>query len=168
MNPYGVNELYMHSQRDPNCSQIRLGSSHATMGGFGCYVVACAYLASRVLGRDVQPLELVTWLNAHGGFKPDGSLIWKKIEEFTGGKLRMFTTNPLLSFGKAFTTRLVSYAGTSHMVVEMTNKVSSVPVCYDTYAWPVGHPEDPFVKPLSYFDRKGWGSLLGRFYFKTA
>ena len=54
------------------------------------------------------------------------------------------------------------------MVVEMTNHVSSVPVCFDTYAWPVGHPEDPFVKPLSYFDRKGWGMLLGRFYFKTA
>ena len=163
-NLYGVNEWAMHSQRDPNMAGIKLGSSHVDMYHCGCVVTGCAYLASRVLGRDVQPLELLNWLNKNSGFNSLGELRWEKLSEFVkqhGSSLTMFATNPIFSFGKKFTARWVKYGMIDHFVIEMTNHVNATPVCYDPYAWPASG--DPFVKPIAFFKN---GTLLGRNYFK--
>jgi hypothetical protein len=160
-NNYGVNERYMHSQRDPAWANIHLGPSTATMGGQGCLVTVCAYLASRTLGRDITPLEMIEWLNKNNGFNSNGELYWDKLRQFTGGQLRMYSQwNPV---GRKYTARTVNYAGIRHFVVEMTNHVTAEPICYDPYAWPPAHPYDGFIKPLAYFKA---GTLLGRFYFR--
>ena len=143
--------MYMHSQRDPKSRDIHLGNSSATIGGFGCFVTGCAYLASIALKRDVEPLELVNYLNSHAGFTPGGLLIWDKIRLFTYGKLQMYSTwNPV---GKSFTGRVVSFAGQTHFVVELQGGK----LIYDPWSW----PPEPFIKPISAYPR-----LIGRRYFK--
>jgi hypothetical protein len=151
MNPFNFYENYMHSQRDPKWKNIHLGNSTATMGGFGCFVTCCAYLCSLTLKRDIEPKELVDWLNTHQGFTNNGLLIWDKIRQFTNGKLQMYSTwNPL---GKKYTIRVVSFAGQTHAVVELLNGKA----IYDPWSW----PPQPFVKPSSAYPR-----TLGRRYFK--
>lgn len=73
-----------YSQRDSRWAGIRLDGSNYTMGGAGCAVTACAMVASSV-EPAITPLELVTWLNANGGFTSGGLLYWAKVAQFVDG-----------------------------------------------------------------------------------
>jgi len=72
------------SQRDPRWASVSLGGSAYTMGSAGCAVTACAMVAS-VVQPALTPLDLVTWLNANGGFTSGGLLYWAKVAEAVGG-----------------------------------------------------------------------------------
>lgn len=71
------------SQRDPRWAAVHLGGSSLTMGGSGCAVTACAMLGS-LADCTKTPLDLVTWLNANGGFTSGGLLYWYKAAEGAG------------------------------------------------------------------------------------
>jgi hypothetical protein len=86
------------SQRDPRWASLLLGTSGLTVGSQGCVVTCCSYDLTRAIGRDITPAELVPWLNTHGGFT-NGLLYWRKIDEFSKGKLRYWA----LPVGKRFT-----------------------------------------------------------------
>jgi hypothetical protein len=73
-----------YSQRDPRWANVRLGASAYTMGGAGCAVTSVAMLASAV-NKDFTPLDMVTWLNANGGFTSGGLLYWSKAAQAATG-----------------------------------------------------------------------------------
>ncbi len=72
------------SQRDLPWRDIKLGESQETMYGSGCLVTAVA-AATVILDPEMDPLKLVTWLNANNGFTVTGELILAKPAEFING-----------------------------------------------------------------------------------
>jgi len=76
--------LKQFSQRDPRWSSIKLGTSNETMYGSGCLVTAVASVGA-VLDPEMDPLKLVTWMNANGGFADDGRMLITKPTAFIDG-----------------------------------------------------------------------------------
>jgi len=75
--------VYGFSQRDARWASVHLGGSAYTMGNAGCAVTAATMVASAVK-PDVTPLDMVEWLNEHGGFTSGGLLYWDKAAQFAG------------------------------------------------------------------------------------
>lgn len=67
-----------YTQRDPRWSELRLGTSQYSMGGYGCYVTSCAQILT-LAGYAVTPGELCLSLDADGGFTYDGLAEWAGI-----------------------------------------------------------------------------------------
>lgn len=55
-----------YCQRDKPWAPVRLGGSRFTVGSSGCAMVSVTMVGTLV--RDIDPLEMVQYLNAHGGF----------------------------------------------------------------------------------------------------
>lgn len=90
------------------------------MSRYGCVVTSTAYILSRFYVKDITPGEWLTWLNSHNGFSGD-LLLWKKVDEYTKGKL-VYTTD---KNNKSYTMRNVWVMGAnramySHWVVELS------------------------------------------------
>ena len=68
------------SQRDPKWAAIHLGGSSLTMGGSGCAVTSATMVAT-LADPTMNPLKMVTYLNANNGFTSGGNLYWGKIAE---------------------------------------------------------------------------------------
>lgn len=71
------------SQRDARWASYRLGTSAYTMGGAGCAVTAVTMVGTTVQ-PSITPGDMVTWLNANGGFTSGGLLYWQKAADFAG------------------------------------------------------------------------------------
>lgn len=76
------------SQRDPRWASIHLGGSRYTMGGSGCAVTSGTMCAT-FIDLSMDPLKMVTWLNANHGFVESGAyagnLYWGKVAEAVPG-----------------------------------------------------------------------------------
>ena len=70
-----------YSQRDERWAAIHLGASTYTMGNAGCAVTAATMVATK-LDPTLTPLDVVNYLNEHGGFTAGGLLYWAKVAEF--------------------------------------------------------------------------------------
>ena len=114
-----------HVGAHPRYGTIRLGVSERTMASDGCLVTCCAYLMSRFYGRDVDPGDLVTYLNQVDGFTDEnhvsgsGLLIWKKFtanttDAYPDGALRYSNR-----YDKTYTIRAVIFGKIVHWVVEL-------------------------------------------------
>lgn len=108
-----------YSQRDARWANHELNGSGLRMGEYGCVVTACAYDISRALGYEVLPVTFLDWLNDHQGFTGGGLLYWKKVDEYTKGRLR-YTTSPFL---KRFTLVQGAMGRYLHWVAMVPNKL---------------------------------------------
>ena len=79
-----LHEPQPYSQHDSRWANLPLGSSTYTVTTAGCAVTAAAMLASRI-DPDLNPGELVAWLNTHDGFTSGGLLHWHKVADFVPG-----------------------------------------------------------------------------------
>jgi hypothetical protein len=82
-NPETDWDITLYDQRDPIWADIRLGGTDYTMGRAGCAVTAATMVASQV--SEMNPGEMVQWLNDHDGFTSGGLLWWSKIAEAVEG-----------------------------------------------------------------------------------
>ena len=89
---------YYYSQRYGGYASKIIGtiSNHAfTMRSDGCLITDCAMLLSYFNDRALYPDQLLEWLKTHDGLLPDGRLLWNKICEAAGNKLRFsYVPNP--------------------------------------------------------------------------
>jgi len=69
-----------YSQRDERWAGIHLGASTYTMGSAGCAVTAATMVAT-MLAPTLTPLDVVNYLNEHGGFTAGGLLYWLEIAD---------------------------------------------------------------------------------------
>ena len=72
------------SQRDPRWSSIKLGKSSTTVYNNGCLLVGLSSICT-LLDASMDPLELVTWMNANNGFLDDGRMVLTKPQEYISG-----------------------------------------------------------------------------------
>lgn len=113
-------QRFRYRQTDPVWGKRLLGDTKSTMTRFGCVVTSTAYIISRWRVKDLTPGDWLTWLNTHIGFSAD-LLLWKKVDEFSKGKL-VYTTD---ATNRSYTMRNVFVMGTnralfSHWVVELS------------------------------------------------
>lgn len=73
-----------YSQHDPRWAKLPLGRSVYTVTTAGCAVTSVAMLAT-VIDPDLNPGELVAWLNTHAGFTSGGLLHWSQAAKFAPG-----------------------------------------------------------------------------------
>lgn len=73
-----------YSQRDERWARVPLGRSSYTMYGAGCAVTDVAIIGT-LADPSFTPLDMVTWLNANGGFTSGGLLYWAKAAEAVPG-----------------------------------------------------------------------------------
>jgi len=67
-------------QGDTNWAAKKLGSSQATIGGYGCYITSSAMLINyhankQDVGFRTDPAQLDTWLSTNGGFDVSGNVV---------------------------------------------------------------------------------------------
>ena len=80
-------------QGDLAWKAVKLGTSSYTMGTSGCLVTAVAEWMRMMVEPTTNPLKLVNWLNANGGFTSGGNLYFAKPTEIPGlPKKFKFTT----------------------------------------------------------------------------
>ena len=72
------------AQGDPRWSRDRLGPTPDSMHAAGCAVSSAAMVLASY-GIDTDPGRLNSFLQAHGGYTPQGWLYWEKAAEVTPG-----------------------------------------------------------------------------------
>lgn len=75
-----------YGQRDSRWASERLGSSDASMGGYGCAVTSLAMLCEYI-GIPTTPSTLNKWLTKNDGFQDGNLVIWTAINRYSGGRL---------------------------------------------------------------------------------
>ncbi len=71
-------------QNDPRWGRDILGAPGDTLGGQGCAVASAASILA-AYGEPMNPQTLNRFLRIHGGYTPQGWLIWEKAADFFPG-----------------------------------------------------------------------------------
>jgi hypothetical protein len=71
--------MIAYSQKDPRWSDVRLGTSYSTIGGYGCTLCSVASVLAD-FGIDVDPGRLNRWLIANGGYTGGNLFIFSAVE----------------------------------------------------------------------------------------
>lgn len=120
---------YYYSQRYGGYASKIIGTigNHAfTMATDGCLITDCAMLLSYFNDRPLYPDQLLKWLQEHRGLTNDGRLLWLKICEAAGNKLR-FSLIPNAKQGEVtYGIRQVVFGRFNHWIFDhplIANKV---------------------------------------------
>jgi hypothetical protein len=83
MKPQTTQYWQAYSQRSPAWADVRLGTSTATVGGYGCTITALAAWLTEagvtVAGLTTTPGVLNRWLARHGGFYQGNLLVFDSL-----------------------------------------------------------------------------------------
>lgn len=89
-----------------------------TMGEKGCLITCCSMMLSYFNNNPLYPEQLLHWLHKHNGLTSDGRLIWSKICEAAGGKLRMNTKPDSKPGEVTYGIRECKLSGQQHFVLD--------------------------------------------------
>ncbi len=111
-------------QADERWRQDLLGPTPGTIGAEGCAVASAAMVLASY-GCEVDPQRLNRFLNAHGGYTPQGWLYWETAAEYPPGRVRKaYEDQPSYALiddniarGNPVIVRLRLPWGTTHFVV---------------------------------------------------
>lgn len=70
------------AQRNPLWANEQLGTSNKTIGSHGCTINCATMLLRLLLGINITPAELNTWLKANGGYQNYNLFDWYILEKF--------------------------------------------------------------------------------------
>jgi hypothetical protein len=113
------------TQEDPRWSFQLLGPTYETIGQSGCAIASAAMVLS-AYGVDTDPERLNDFLNANGGYTPNGWLYWEKAAAIAPGGQVEKAYEDLPSYalidqnleqGNPVIVRLTLRNGTTHFVV---------------------------------------------------
>jgi len=112
------------AQADERWANDTLAGTQGTMAAEGCAVSSAAMVLA-FYGFDLDPGQLNKFLIAHGGFTPEGWLLWEKASDFVPGKAKkayedlpsFFLIDSNLLRGNPVIIRLRFPDGLTHFVV---------------------------------------------------
>lgn len=144
---------YYYSQRYYVYAQSIIGWSWGrklTMASHGCLITATAMLLSYFNDRPLYPDQWLTWLLRHNGLTNGGSLIWAKVTEGAGGKLRYSTTPNARPGETTYGLREVKWGSQKHWVLDHPLLPGKVIDPWDGSVKPYLH-EHPYTGRVIYF-----------------
>lgn len=83
---YSVASVPYYLQTDTSWADLALGESDEKMANAGC-TVCCVAMGLSALGHPMDPGEVCHELSAVDGFTESGQVVWRAVEEVTGGDI---------------------------------------------------------------------------------
>ncbi len=83
-----IDNIPYYLQNDPQWGAETLGGSNERMAAAGC-TVTCVAMALATLDYPTDPLQLCHASKERNGFTENGFVIWNKVNEITGGKVKV-------------------------------------------------------------------------------